>query len=100
MPPSASLRTLPPANAAFASAKICVAERYSQSSGLSLRQAGYYGDSVNDIPLLEVVGFPVAVNGRGRLKALAAERGWATVEWKLERPPQDESRERTQDDGQ
>ncbi len=84
----------------FASEKVGVAERYCHSYGLSLRQAGYYGDSVNDIPLLEAVGFPIAVNPQGRLKAFAAERGWATVEWKLEGPPQDEPRERMQNDAQ
>ena len=84
----------------FASEKIGVAERYCHSPGLSLRQAGYYGDSVNDIPLLEVVGFPVAVNPRGRLKALAAERGWKVAQWKLEAPPQDESLERMQNNEQ
>lgn len=84
----------------FASAKVGAAERYCHSFGLSLRQAGYYGDSIHDIPLLEVVGFPVAVNPQGRLKALAIERGWTIVLWKLEGPPQYRSRERKQDNAQ
>ena len=35
-----------------------------------------YADSTSDLPLLEAVGFPVAVNPETRLSALARKRGW------------------------
>ncbi len=38
-----------------------------------------YSDSVNDLPLLEAVHRPVAVNPDPRLGQLAAERGWEVV---------------------
>ncbi len=44
--------------------------------GCSLAEAAYYGDSANDIPLLERVGFPHAVNPGDTLRAAAQARGW------------------------
>ncbi len=38
-----------------------------------------YSDSINDLPLLEAVDRPVAVNADIRLGAIAAERGWETL---------------------
>jgi alcohol-forming fatty acyl-CoA reductase len=35
-----------------------------------------YADSTSDLPMLEAVGFPVAVNPEARLSALARKRGW------------------------
>ena len=38
-----------------------------------------YSDSMNDLPLLEAVDEPVAVDPDARLAALAAERGWKVL---------------------
>lgn len=43
-----------------------------------------YSDSVTDLPMLEAVGHPVAVNPDKELRAVAAERGWEVVDF--ERP--------------
>lgn len=40
----------------------------------------FYSDSINDLPLLEAVRRPVVTNGDARLRAIAAERGWATLD--------------------
>ena len=40
----------------------------------------FYSDSYNDLPLLERVRTPVVTNGDARLRALAAERGWTTLD--------------------
>lgn len=40
----------------------------------------FYSDSSNDIPLLEQVNEPVATNPDARLRALAQERGWRTLD--------------------
>ena len=40
----------------------------------------FYSDSTNDIPLLEQVNMPVATNPDARLRALAQERGWRTLD--------------------
>ena len=39
----------------------------------------YYGDSTNDLPLLEQVRQPVATNPGPALARLAAERGWSVL---------------------
>lgn len=49
---------------------------YAAANGLDLRQTVAYADSTSDLPMLEAVGFPVAVNPETRLAALARKRGW------------------------
>lgn len=45
----------------------------------------FYSDSINDLPLLEVVGHPVAVNPDIRLRRIAEKRGWAIRYFKKRR---------------
>jgi alcohol-forming fatty acyl-CoA reductase len=49
---------------------------YARAEGLSLAESVAYADSASDLPMLEAVGFPVAVNPETRLSALARKRGW------------------------
>ena len=49
---------------------------YAQAHGLDLRESVAYADSASDLPMLEAVGFPVAVNPETRLAAIARKRGW------------------------
>lgn len=42
----------------------------------------FYSDSINDLPLLEAVGKPVAVNPDRKLRRVAALRGWQVCRWK------------------
>ena len=44
--------------------------------GLDLRRCTAYSDSVNDVPMLSVVGHAVAVNPDRDLRDVARERGW------------------------
>jgi len=44
-----------------------------------LDEATAYSDSINDLPLLEAVREPVAVDPDERLAQVAAERGWAVL---------------------
>jgi HAD superfamily hydrolase (TIGR01490 family) len=43
-------------------------------------ESTFYSDSVNDLPLLDAVRRPVAVNPDMRLAAVAAERGWPVLQ--------------------
>ena len=45
----------------------------------ALRGAHFYSDSMNDLPLLASVGFPVAVDPDERLAAQAAARAWPVL---------------------
>ena len=54
---------------------------YAAANDIDLRESVAYADSSNDLPMLEVVGFPVAVNPETRLATLARKRGWLTEQW-------------------
>ncbi|MFN0089420.1 MAG: HAD-IB family hydrolase [Acidimicrobiales bacterium] len=49
---------------------------YAALHGYDLDEGVAYADSTSDLPMLEAVGFPVAVNPETRLAALARKRGW------------------------
>ena len=42
----------------------------------------FYSDSHNDLPLLELVDNPVAINGDPILMAAANENGWTNLDWR------------------
>lgn len=54
---------------------------YAQANGFDLAESVAYADSSSDLPLLDAVGFPVAVNPETRLASLAIKRGWLIESW-------------------
>jgi HAD superfamily hydrolase (TIGR01490 family) len=68
----------------FGEGKLERARRFAAEHRASLDHATFYTDSISDLPLLEAVGVPVAVNPDKRLDRLARQRGWR-VEWWYER---------------
>jgi len=44
-----------------------------------------YSDSFSDVPMLEAVGQPAAVNPDRRLRRVARERGWPVLDLKREK---------------
>ena len=56
--------------------KVVRLKQWLEETGHSLQGSYFYSDSINDLPLLEVVDNPVVVDGDASLKAVAAERGW------------------------
>lgn len=53
---------------------------------IDLSESYAYSDSINDLPLLELVGHPIAVNPDSDLKRAARERGWPAYELRTRRP--------------
>ena len=53
-----------------------------RSLGHDLAASTAYSDSHTDLPFLEAVGHPVAVNPDRKLRRIAAERGWPVLEFK------------------
>jgi HAD superfamily hydrolase (TIGR01490 family) len=47
--------------------------------GLDLESSTAYSDSYSDVPFLEAVGHPVAVNPDRRLRSIARVRAWPTI---------------------
>lgn len=67
----------------FQAGKITRVEEWLENQGLwwgSFEQSYFYSDSANDIPLLEKVSTPCAVNPDPRLQATANERGWQILD--------------------
>jgi HAD superfamily hydrolase (TIGR01490 family) len=54
---------------------------YCAAENLRLEDSVAYADSTSDLPMLEAVGFPVAVNPETRLAAIARKRGWLVEHW-------------------
>ncbi|HEY3141224.1 MAG TPA: HAD-IB family hydrolase, partial [Acidimicrobiales bacterium] len=54
---------------------------YAAANDIDLAESVAYADSTSDLPMLEAVGFPVAVNPETRLAALARKRGWLVENW-------------------
>ncbi|MDX5372354.1 MAG: HAD-IB family hydrolase [Pseudomonadaceae bacterium] len=59
--------------------KVVRLNQWLAESGLSLDGACFYSDSRNDLPLLEAVTRPVAVDPDDTLRAIAVERGWPVL---------------------
>jgi fatty acyl-CoA reductase len=57
---------------------------HAQAQGIALDQSYAFGDAIGDLPLLECVGHPVAVNADRRLEAVAQARGWERENWRRE----------------
>jgi len=51
------------------------------AEGIDLEASTAYSDSHTDLPFLETVGHPVAVNPDRSLRRTARERGWPTLEF-------------------
>jgi putative phosphoserine phosphatase/1-acylglycerol-3-phosphate O-acyltransferase len=60
----------------YGQGKVVWAERFAAEWGVDLADSTFYSDSISDLPLMERVGRPVAVNPDMRLKRVARRRGW------------------------
>ena len=61
---------------AFGGAKVEAMRDLARRRGVDLAESYAYSDSATDVPMLEAVGHPVAVNPDRELGRVAAERGW------------------------
>lgn len=63
----------------FREGKVTRLKLWLEESGLSLEDSYFYSDSLNDLPLLEQVANPVAVDPDPKLRAEAEQRGWPVI---------------------
>ncbi len=73
------LQSPPPAG----EARSALLEEYAGSHGVVLAESFAYADSLSDLPMLELVGTPVAVNPDARLSQVAGQRGWRVERWRM-----------------
>ncbi|HOT61505.1 MAG TPA: HAD-IB family hydrolase [Treponemataceae bacterium] len=65
----------------FSRNKCSIIRDYASRAGIDLQSCSFYTDSVHDLPLLELVGRPVAANPDGRLARVARRRGWTVKDF-------------------
>ena len=63
-------------------AKAIAVQGIADAEGLDLRRCWAYSDSHNDIPLLSMVGHPVAINPDSRLRRHARENNWPVYDFR------------------
>jgi HAD superfamily hydrolase (TIGR01490 family) len=68
--------------AAHGAGKAAALRELAEAEGLDLPASTAYSDSHTDLPFLEAVGNPVAVNPDRKLRRIARERGWRTLEFR------------------
>jgi HAD superfamily hydrolase (TIGR01490 family) len=67
------------------SAKAEAVRALASHEGLDLASCAAYSDSVNDLPMLELVGNPVAVNPDNKLRRHAQVAGWRVLDYRVGR---------------
>lgn len=60
----------------FKEGKVTRLNRWMEENGYDLQDSYFYSDSMNDLPLLEIVAHPVVVDPDPRLHDEAKRRGW------------------------
>lgn len=63
----------------YGEGKVAAMRELADWNGYDLRQCYAYSDSASDLPMLEAVGHPVAVNPDARLERHARRNGWPIV---------------------
>ena len=55
---------------------------FAYAAGIDLARSTAYTDSINDLPLLELVGRPIVVNPDRQLSRVAAANSWDALTWR------------------
>ncbi len=66
---------------AYGAEKARLIEELAARDGVNLAASYAYSDSATDVPMLEAVGHPVAVNPDRGLRRIARQRAWATCQF-------------------
>ena len=65
---------------ALGEGKLKLVTEWAKIEGFNLELATFYSDSINDMPLLEKVNNPIAVNPDPKLEKISIERGWEILD--------------------
>jgi len=66
----------------YGASKAEALDELAQSDGLDLASSTAYSDSHTDLPFLELVGHPIAVNPDRDLRRAATDRGWPVLRFR------------------
>lgn len=65
----------------YGEGKVALAERFAEEHAIDLARSSFFTDSISDLPMLERVGEPIAVNPDPRLWLVAKQRRWPILRW-------------------
>ena len=63
----------------FSDGKVRAVEKWCNINDIEVKDSIFYSDSINDLPMFEVCGVPVAVNPDEKLKKIAKERAFKVI---------------------
>jgi HAD superfamily hydrolase (TIGR01490 family) len=63
----------------FSNGKVKAVEKWCLDNGLKVNQSIFYSDSINDLPMFEACGVPIAVNPDNKLRKIAEERSFKVI---------------------
>ncbi|WP_075881924.1 HAD family hydrolase [Vreelandella massiliensis] len=66
----------------YRSGKVTRFQQWKEQQGLGMLYTTFYSDSRNDVPLLNAVNKPVAVNPDPVLAEIAEKEGWQRLDWR------------------
>ena len=66
----------------FHDGKLLKVKNWAQLNGYDLRQATFYSDSINDLPLLNEVGRAIIVDGDDALLSIAEKNNWECISFR------------------
>ena len=72
---------LPKGMFCFKEEKLNRMNQYLDTNKYACEDSYYYGDSIDDLPVLQSVGYPVCVNPDKSLEKIAQERNWVIHTW-------------------
>jgi phosphoserine phosphatase len=72
--------------ALHAEEKAAALQDLAEAEGFDLDASWAYSDSHTDVPFLEAVGHPIAVNPDRRLRTIAQHRGWPILRFRERLP--------------
>jgi len=73
----------------FQAGKVTRLQQWLDTTGLNLEDSWFYSDSHNDLPLLEKVTHPIAVNPDAKLSDHATQNNWPIIDLRTEHCPTD-----------
>jgi HAD superfamily hydrolase (TIGR01490 family) len=65
----------------FRDEKLIRLKEYCEDKNYNLKDVAYYADSIDDLPALEKVGYPVCIAPDKKLTRIALEKGWQIHRW-------------------
>lgn len=63
----------------FSNGKVKAVEKWCSENGLEVRKSIFYSNSINDLPMFEACGVPIAVNPDEKLRKIAKERSFKVI---------------------